>query len=101
MASQDSSITGHLLKDQCELTPFPLSKRIGKIRDVAAKLLGRKSARHAEYYRQQVTEAFVGQLRRIGLPQHLQDKEIRAFWSGVEQEMKRTPPSPPHIEKSR
>ncbi|WP_164924154.1 DUF6074 family protein [Sinorhizobium fredii] len=103
MASQGNSIEGHLLsnEDKCELVPFPLSKRIGKIRGVAAKLLDRKSERHAEYYQQQVTEALVGQLRKIGLPQRLQDKEIREFWSGVEQEMKRTPPSPPHIEPSR
>ncbi|AEG51909.1 MULTISPECIES: DUF6074 family protein [Sinorhizobium] len=103
MASQDNCTAGHLLcnEDTCELVPFPLSKRIGKIRGIAAKLLDRKSARHAEYYQQQVTEALVGQLRKIGLPQHLLDKEIREFWSGVEQEMNRTTPSSPHVEPLR
>lgn len=100
MASQDNSIAGHLLSNEhtCELVPFPLSKRIGKIRGVAAKLLDHKSDRHAGYYQQQVTEALVAQLRKLGLPQHRLDREIREFWYGVEQEIKQTPPSPPHVE---
>lgn len=94
MVSQNTSGAGHLPGDEdtCEVVPFPLGKRIGKIRSVAARLLHRTSAHHAEYYRQQVNVALVGQLRKIGIPEHLVNREIREFWSSVEQEMDRRPP---------
>lgn len=98
MTSQDSSIAGHRNEDACELVPFPLSKRISKIRAVASKLLDCKSARHADYYQQQVTDALVGQLQKISLPHHRLDREIRDFWFGVEQEMTRKSPSPPYVD---
>lgn len=77
MISQNTSSEGHLPgnDDTCEVVPFPLSKRIGKIRCVADKLLRRTSVHHAEYYRQQVNVALAGQLRKIGIPDHLVNRD--------------------------
>ncbi|KSV76696.1 hypothetical protein N182_24805 [Sinorhizobium sp. GL2] len=68
---------------------FPMVYRIGKIRDVARKMLEKTSDRHAEYYQRQVTDGLVAQLGKIGLPETEQDEQIGAFWRKVEQEMVR------------
>ena len=45
---------------------FPLDKRIGKIRSTATKMLAKTTDRHAEFYRDQVTEALSAQLKKNG-----------------------------------
>lgn len=71
----------------CRLIAFPMVNRVGKIRDVARKMLDKSTDRHAEYYQKQVTEALIGQLEKIGLSEIEQDEQIGAFWCKVEQEM--------------
>ncbi|NEK36310.1 hypothetical protein GR253_19575 [Rhizobium leguminosarum] len=73
----------------CDVLPFPLARRVGKIRDVASKLVAKTTERSADYYFSQVSEALVAQLSKIGIPDHEQDEQIGAFWSAVNQEVAR------------
>ncbi|TXH81191.1 MAG: hypothetical protein E6Q77_08660 [Rhizobium sp.] len=71
----------------CRVLTFPMASRVGKIRDVASKMLDKATDRHADYYRKQVTEALIAQLDRIGVPEHEQDEQLGAFWHAVQNEM--------------
>ena len=71
----------------CKVIPFPMTNRVGKIRDVASKMLDKATDRHADYYRRQVTEALIAQLDRIGVPEHEQNEQFGAFWQEVQNEM--------------
>ena len=73
----------------CEILPFPMSKRTGKIRDVAAKLLAKSTERHADYYRKQVNESLAAGFERIGIAADEQERQIADFWQRVEAEMRR------------
>lgn len=73
----------------CTMIPFPMVNRVGKIRDVAAKLLDKPTERHAEYYCKQVTDGLVAQFEKIGLSEEQQSEQIGAFWSRVHQEASR------------
>lgn len=73
----------------CQLLAFPLNRQVGKVRDVARKLLDKSTDRHADYYRGQVTDALMKRLTKIGIPEHLQDEQIGVFWSAVELELAR------------
>ncbi|RWC38329.1 DUF6074 family protein [Mesorhizobium sp.] len=67
--------------------PFPLTRRVGKIRDVATKMMAKSTDRHAESYRDQVTVALLSHLTRIGVPQADQDKQLSTFWAAVQTEV--------------
>jgi hypothetical protein len=71
----------------CQLIVFPLEHRVGKIRDVAGKMLATKSERQADHYRSQVSEAFIHKLRGIGMPDAQIADELASFWSCVNAEM--------------
>ncbi len=71
----------------CKLIAFPMVNRVGKIRDVARKMIDKATDRHADYYQRQVTEALICQLEKLGLSEIEQDAQIGAFWCKVEQEM--------------
>ncbi|QND50817.1 hypothetical protein HB779_02120 [Phyllobacterium sp. 628] len=73
----------------CKLVSFPLNRRVGKVRDVALKLLEKSTDRHAEFYRNQVTDALLRQLERIGVSETDQDEQLGAFWESVREEMLR------------
>ena len=73
----------------CTMIPFPMSHRVGKIRDVAAKLLEKGTERHADYYCKQVTDGLVAQFEKIGLSEEQQGEQIGSFWSKVHQEVAR------------
>lgn len=73
----------------CIVISFPLARRTGKVRDVAAKMLDKTTERHAEQYRSQVTEAFQKQMSRSGVDRALQSAEIESFWAKVHEEMVR------------
>lgn len=75
--------------DLCAVIVFPLVRRIGKIRDVARKMLDKSTDRHAESYRDQVTTGLQGHLTRVGIPEQEQDEHLGAFWSAVDAEMTR------------
>ena len=78
------------------VVPFPLHRRVGKIRDVATKLQATKTDRHAEFYRAQVTHALGVHLQAKKVPYELHPGEIARFWQGVELELLRrqVPPQP-------
>lgn len=69
------------------LIAFPMVKRIGKVRNVASKMLDKTTDRHAEYYRRQVTEALLRQLDRLGIPADEQAEQLGAFWHAVQNEI--------------
>lgn len=64
-------------------------KRIGRIRDTAAKMLDKPTEKSAEHYRRQVDEAMTGQLSKIGLLGEAIEAERTAFWNAVDLEMTR------------
>ena len=66
---------------------FPLDKRIGKIRSTATKMLAKTTDRHAEFYREQVTEALSAHLKKIGADEIECSMQLSAFWRGVQAEM--------------
>ncbi|MCV3738360.1 DUF6074 family protein [Rhizobium sp. TRM96647] len=72
-----------------KLLAFPMVNRVGKIRDVAVKMLDKSTERHAEHYRNQVTEALIKHLDRIGLSENEVDEQLGAFWQKVQDEMTR------------
>jgi hypothetical protein len=71
----------------CQVIVFPMIKRIGRIRDVAAKMLDKRTDRAAAFYRDQVTDCMLRSLARAGIPEHDQDEQLGAFWSAVQAEM--------------
>lgn len=70
-----------------KLLAFPLVNRVGKIRDVAVKLMDKTTERHANSYRDQVTVALIRQLEKIGLSEMEVDEQLGAFWEQVRIEM--------------
>ncbi|MCZ7488519.1 DUF6074 family protein [Rhizobium rhizogenes] len=73
----------------CSLIPFPMANRVGKIRDVASKLIEKHTDRHADYYCKQVTEALTAQFDRLGFSEDQKDEQIGAFWTKVHHEVVR------------
>lgn len=71
----------------CRVIAFPLIHRVGKIRDVASKMLAKSTDRHAESYRDQVTTGLLGHLARLGMPEHERDEQLGAFWTAVDIEI--------------
>lgn len=71
----------------CKLIAFPMIYRVGKIRDVAFKMMDKTTDRHAEHYRGQVNEALIRQLEKIGLSEMEVDEQLGAFWQKVQAEM--------------
>ncbi|RUW62131.1 DUF6074 family protein [Mesorhizobium sp. M7A.F.Ca.US.008.03.1.1] len=71
----------------CQIVLFPMSKRVGRIRSTAEKMLAKSTDRHADSYRDQVTLALINHLCRLEVPQIDQDKQVGAFWSAVDVEM--------------
>ncbi|ESY87520.1 hypothetical protein X739_05930 [Mesorhizobium sp. LNHC220B00] len=63
---------------------FPMIKRTGRIRKVAAKMLDKRTDRAAAFYREQVNDAMLRSLTRAGIPEPEQDEQIGAFWSAVQ-----------------
>lgn len=66
---------------------FPMVRRVGRIRDVATKMLEKPTDRAAEFYRGQVTDALLKSLARAGIPESEQDEQLGAFWEAVRCEM--------------
>ena len=70
-----------------KLIAFPLVNRVGRIREVAVKMMDKTTERHAESYRNQVTEGLIRQLEKIGLAEMEVDEQLGAFWEQVRLEM--------------
>ncbi|PBB20564.1 hypothetical protein CK219_05350 [Mesorhizobium sp. WSM4313] len=71
----------------CHVIAFPLIRRIGRIREVAGKMLAKSTDRHAESYRDQVTTGLLGHMTRLGIPEREQDEQLGAFWAAVQAEI--------------
>lgn len=66
---------------------FPMVRRVGRIRDVATKMLDKPTERAAVHYRGQVTDSLLRGLERAGISEREQDEQVRAFWEAVQAEM--------------
>jgi len=73
----------------CQIIAFPLTKRVAKVRDVAAKLMEKATDRQAEAYRNQIADTLFRHLDRIGVPEDEQDEQVGAFFTAVELELSR------------
>ncbi|MGN7772172.1 DUF6074 family protein [Phyllobacterium sp. 22552] len=73
----------------CKIILFPLTHRVGKVRDVAEKLVEKSSARAADYYRSQVSDALFKHLEKLGLSEDEQDEQVGAFFAAVDVEAER------------
>lgn len=71
-----------------EIIPFPLTRRIGRIREVAGKLAD-KTDRQTEHYLKQVTGGLFYQLERLGIPAETQDRMVEDFMTAVCNELNR------------
>jgi hypothetical protein len=90
MASNDNRILSLFeWQPECKLIPYPLVNRIGKIRNVAGKLLDKPTEKSADHYRTVVTEALELSLAKIGLSDAAIDEEIGRFWLAVSREIVR------------
>src|SRR5690349_169843 len=72
-----------------DVVAFPLDRRIGKIRDVARKLVATKSERHSESYRRQVAAALEANLIGRGVSPEQVVGDLVRFWRCVELEAAR------------
>lgn len=66
---------------------FPLTKRVGRIRSTAAKMMDKPTERAAQSYRNQVTASLVKSFDNAGIPEVEQDEQLGAFWEAVHAEM--------------
>lgn len=71
---------------QCRVVPFPLYRRVGKIREVAGRSLN-KTPTCRERYFDQVAGSLFAALARIGVPEAAQDEAVGAFFAAVEREL--------------
>lgn len=65
---------------------FPMACRVGRVRDVASKLLAKSTDHHAIYYREQVNAAVRKNLSSLGLNEDQQDEQLHDFWEKVHAE---------------
>lgn len=77
-------------RPECEVRPFPLAKRLGKVRDVASKLATKRTTTHIKQYRDQVETALSHHMAKLGVGAEYHPAEILAFWRAVHLEMART-----------
>lgn len=74
---------------ECRIIPFPMVKRVRKIRETAMKWLEKPTERSADHYERQVTEAMEASLKKLGLPDLEMAEQVTAFWSAVDREARR------------
>lgn len=84
MTKADEAPAGALI-----ICVFPADRRIGKIRDVAAKLMTKTTARAIEHYRHQVTEGLLMNLTSKAVPADQHQEQVARFWVAVECEINR------------
>lgn len=73
----------------CTVLLFPMRSRIGRIREVATKMLDKTTERHADHYQRRVTDAMMTTFTRLRLAEAEQAAQLEAFWSAVEGEIAR------------
>ena len=70
-----------------QLIIFPMEKQVGRIREVAARLLDKTSDQASDHYRRQVTDAILLSLRKLSVPEAEHAEQLSAFWRAVNGEM--------------
>lgn len=68
----------HWQPAECQVIPFPMVHRVGKIRRTAEVLAGR-SGKGADQYWKQVVGGLQSQMVAAGLPAETIDRELTAF----------------------
>ena len=71
------------------ITPFPHSRRIGKVRQVAEILLERKTERTRENYRKETLSRLRSKMRKLGLSNEIIEVEIQNFETVLSTELAR------------
>jgi Family of unknown function (DUF6074) len=71
----------------CKVRPFPMSRRIGKARDVAQKI-SEKSSSAAEAYWKQTVRAMAAQMRAAGISEPEVISQLEAFSTLVGRQMR-------------
>ncbi|RVO50835.1 hypothetical protein CN090_13245 [Sinorhizobium meliloti] len=72
---------------ETQILVFPLTRRVGKIRAVAATLMGMKTEKMARAYRMQITAGLLNNLGRLGVATVDQHEPIFQFWRAVHDEI--------------
>lgn len=72
---------------ETQIIVFPLTRRIGKIRSVAATLRGMKTEKMARAYRVQITAGLLNNLAKLGIAAIDQHEPILKFWQAVHDEI--------------
>lgn len=68
----------------CRVIVFPMDRRVGRAREVAAKMLERSTDRAAATYRDQVSDGLRRAMDRLAIPKADQDEQLRGFWQSVQ-----------------
>lgn len=72
-----------------EIIPFPVSKRVGHIRRVAARLKSSRTQREADAGWKQAVDSIGRQMERVGISADRINDELRSFHVGVIGELRR------------
>jgi Family of unknown function (DUF6074) len=84
----------HGATQSAQILTFPLSARVGKARDVAAKLRTKRTERHRRSYSDLVTVSLRRSLARHGADVAMVQQELLLFWCRVADEQARQAPCP-------
>lgn len=75
---------------EAQIIVFPLTRRTGKIRTVAATLKAMRTEKMARAYRIQITAALLNQLGKLGVDPVDQHEPVFEFWRAVHDEIARS-----------
>jgi Family of unknown function (DUF6074) len=75
--------------EPCQVIAFPLHARVGKARDVAAKVRTKRSDEHVESYSTLVSKSLGEVMARLGVNRAEIALQLTLFWSRVGEEMSR------------
>lgn len=76
----------------CKVAPFPLTRRIGEIREIAETLFKKRTIKAVDAYRAKVSERLFAELAMAGMSEAEQDETVGAFFDAVEIEISRQRP---------
>ena len=74
---------GRQLDARSNIIPFPFNSRVGRVRDVAFKLLNKPTSKSFDYYQRQVSELITKELQNIGQSETRISQELELFWIKV------------------
>lgn len=75
---------------EAQIIVFPLTRRVGKIRTVAATLKTMRTEKMARAYRAQITAALLNHLGKLGGEPGDQHESVFEFWRAVHDEIARS-----------